>query len=149
MARKPIPKNVKFNEIMKWIGESLERINSEMRLRLGQWTPENAEKIRQNMKNRRVCIHQGRIFAPTLQEIEQNNFKLIEDVPISQWGLDLEHPDLKPHKKGLIETLKMLAGRNLYLEDDSNDPLKGDPFKIDWNMFESKRYTKYYKHDDY
>jgi hypothetical protein len=137
------PKNPKFEEIMKWIGNSIERIHNE------RMTPENAESVSKNIKNRQVCIHDGRIFTSTLQEIEQNNYRLIEDVPISQWGLDLDHPDLKPHKRKIIEILKMLAGTNLYLEDDSNDFLKGDPFKIDWNMFDTKRHTKYYKHNDY
>ena len=149
MIKKVRPKNQKFEDVMKWIGESSERIHNEMMV--GKWTPENPERIRENIRNRRVCIHEGRIFAPTLEEIKEHSYKVIEDVPISQWGLDLDHPDLKTHRKKIIENLKVLAGHNLFLKDQT-DPYgssNSDIFKIDWNMLDSIRFTKYYSHDDY
>jgi hypothetical protein len=149
MGKKPRPKNQKFEDVMNWIGESSERIHNEMMV--GKWTPENPERIRETIRNRRVCIHEGRIFVPTLEEIKDHSYKVIEDVPISQWGLDLDHPDLKTNRKKIIENLKVLAGHNLFLEDQT-DPYgssNSDIFKMDWNMFDSKRFTKYYSHDDY
>jgi hypothetical protein len=75
-----------------------------------------------------------------LDEIEKNKYQLIEDVPITQWGLDFDinDPDLKYRKK-IIDNLKTIAIFNIYKWKDGQIPL---------NIFESKQFTRLYKHDD-
>ena len=55
----------------------------------------------------------GRIFAPTLEEIEKNNYRLIENVPISEWNLDIDDSDIpKRQRKGMKEIAILLASYN-------------------------------------
>ena len=55
----------------------------------------------------------GRIFAPTLEEIEKNNYRLIENVPISEWNLVVDDPDIpKRQRKGMKDIAILLASYN-------------------------------------
>ena len=55
------------------------------------------------------------IFSPTLEEIEKHHYRLIEDIPKEEWGLN--DPSLGSHERKAIErTMKSLVELNGILE---------------------------------
>jgi hypothetical protein len=140
-AKMPEEKNLKFDEYLKWIKKTHDLLEHDLRL-VGHFQDMVSwKKQSEYLKDKRVCIDRGKVFVASLDEIEKNKFQLIEDVPISQWGLDIEHSDLDKHRKGIIETLKILSTFNLYVAK------KGD--FLDLDPFRQKIYNDLYKHDDY
>jgi hypothetical protein len=136
----PKKKDEKFEQYMKWIKETSDAIDSGLELTGIGDSMEDWQKRREHIKDRKLCIANGKVFVATLDEIEKNKYQLIEDVPITQWGLDFDinDPDLKYRKK-IIDNLKTIAIFNIYKWKDGQIPL---------NMFESKQFTRLYKHDD-
>ena len=124
---------------MKWVSASLEAIDSGLKMKGHGYDIESLQKLSQYLQDKRVCIDKGKVFVSTLDEIEKNNYHLIEDVPISEWGIDIEDPGLRKHKRGVIQNLKILSVFNLYGSD-------GDLFS---NWFDTKKMLKLYKHNDY
>jgi hypothetical protein len=107
----------KFEYFMKWYGFSLDTIFYDMTggntnlSSLEDWT-----QVRKEIRSRRVCIDNGRVFAPTLDEIAEHKYRLIEDVPISEWNLDIDDPDIpKSQSKGMRDLVKLLSLYNARL----------------------------------
>jgi hypothetical protein len=97
----------KFNLFINWFIESLDRIDRDMK---DISDIHDLNNISSEISNRRVCMDNGRIFAPTLEEIEKNNYRLIENVPISEWNLDIDDPDIpKRQRKGMRDIAMLLA----------------------------------------
>jgi hypothetical protein len=100
----------KFNVFINWFIESLDRIDRDMK---DISDIHDLNNISNEISNRRVCMDNGRIFAPTLEEIEKNNYRLIENVPISEWNLDIDDPDIpKRQRKGMKDIAILLASYN-------------------------------------
>jgi hypothetical protein len=100
----------KFNLFINWFIESLDRIDCDMK---DISDIHDLNNISNEISNRRVCIDNGRIFAPTLEQIEKNNYRLIENVPISEWNLDIDDPDIpKRQRKGMKDIAILLASYN-------------------------------------
>jgi hypothetical protein len=100
----------KFNLFISWFTESLDRIDRDMK---DISDIHDLNNISNEISNRRVCIDNGRIFAPTLEEIEKNNYRLIEHVPISEWNLDIDDPKIpKRQRKGMKDIAMLLASYN-------------------------------------
>ena len=100
----------KFNLFINWFIESLDRIDRDMK---DISDIHDLNNISNEISNRRVCMDNGRIFAPTLEEIEKNNYRLIENVPISEWNLDIDDPDIpKRQRKGMKDIAMLLASYN-------------------------------------
>ena len=56
---------------------------------------------------------EGTSFRSDLEEIKENNYRLIEDVPISEWNLDLDDPKIpKRQRKGIEDIAMLLASYN-------------------------------------
>ena len=102
----------KFNLFINWLIASLDRIDRDMK----DISDIHDFNISNEMSNRRVCIDNGRVFAPTLEEIEKNNYRLIEHVPISEWNLDIDDPKIpKRQRKGMKDIAMLLASYNTKL----------------------------------
>ncbi len=100
----------KFNVFINWFIESLDRIDRDMK---DISDIHDLNNISNEISNRRACMDNGRIFAPTLEEIEKNNYRLIENVPISEWNLDIDDPDIpKRQRKGMKDIAILLASYN-------------------------------------
>jgi hypothetical protein len=100
----------KFNLFINWFIESLDRIDRDMK---DISDIHDLNNISNEISNRRVCMDNGLIFAPTLEEIEKNNYRLIENVPISEWSLDIDDPDIpKRQRKGMKDIAILLASYN-------------------------------------
>jgi len=100
----------KFNLFINWFIESLDRIDGDMK---DISDIHDLNNISNEISNRRVCMDNGLIFAPTLEEIEKNNYRLIENVPISEWNLDIDDPDIpKRQRKGMKDIAILLASYN-------------------------------------
>ena len=100
----------KFNVFINCFIESLDRIDRDMK---DISDIHDLNNISNEISNRRACMDNGRIFAPTLEEIEKNNYRLIENVPISEWNLDIDDPDIpKRQRKGMKDIAILLASYN-------------------------------------
>jgi len=100
----------KFNLFINWFIESLDRIDRDMK---DISDIHDLNNISNEISNRRVCMDNDRIFAPTLEEIEKNNYRLIENVPISEWNLNIDDPDIpKRQRKGMKDIAILLASYN-------------------------------------
>ncbi|TLX82303.1 MAG: hypothetical protein E6L04_10190 [Thaumarchaeota archaeon] len=105
--------HAKFNLFINWFIESLDRIDRDMK---DISDIHDLNNISNEISNRRVCMDNGRIFAPTLEEIEKNNYRLIENVPISEWNLDIDDSDIpKRQRKGMKDIAILLASYNCKL----------------------------------
>jgi hypothetical protein len=100
----------KFDDFINWLIASLDRIDHDME---DISDIHDLNNISNEISNRRVCIDNGRVFAPTLEEIEKNNYRLIELVPISEWNLDIDDPNIpKRQRKGMNDIAMLLASYN-------------------------------------
>jgi hypothetical protein len=83
-------------------------------------TKKSVDKMRMGMKGQRICMRDdGMIFSPTLEEIEKHHYRLIEDIPKEEWGLD--DPLLDSHERKAIEkTMQSLVQLNGILESGDN-----------------------------
>jgi len=100
----------KFNLFINWLIASLDRIDRDMK---DISDIHDLNNISNEISNRCVSMDNGLIFAPTLEEIEKNNYRLIENVPISEWNLDIDDPDIpKRQRKGMKEIAILLASYN-------------------------------------
>ena len=83
-------------------------------------TKKDVDTMRMEMKGQRICMRDdGMIFSPTLEEIEKHRYRLIEDIPIEEWGL--VDPSLGLHERKAIErTMKSLVELNGILESGYN-----------------------------
>lgn len=100
----------KFDDFINWLIASLDRIDRDMK---DISDIHDVNNISTEISNRRVCIEKGRVFAPTLEEIKENNYRLIEDVPISEWNLDLYDPKIPiRQRKGMEDIAMLLASYN-------------------------------------
>ena len=119
---------------MKWYGFSLDTIFYDMTggntnlSSLEDWS-----QVREEIRSRRVCIDNGRVFAPTLDEIAKNKHRLIEDVPISEWNLDIDDLDIPTtQRKGMKNLVKLLSLYNarLFLPNSVNSKFRSaDDFR--------------------
>jgi hypothetical protein len=100
----------KFDDFINWLIASLDRIDHDME---DISDIHDLNNISNEISNRRVCIDNGRVFAPTREEIEKNNYRLIELVPISEWNLDIDDPNIpKRQRKGMKDIAMLLASYN-------------------------------------
>lgn len=83
-------------------------------------TKKDVDAMRMGMKGQRICMKDnGMIFSPTLEEIEKHHYRLIEDIPREEWGLN--DPSLDLHERKAIErTMKSLIELNGILESGDN-----------------------------
>ena len=83
-------------------------------------TKKYVDRMRMRMKGQRICMKEdGMIFSPTLEEIEKHHYRLIEDIPKEEWGMD--YPSLNSQERKAIErTMKCLVELNSILESGDN-----------------------------
>jgi hypothetical protein len=97
----------KFDDFINWLITSLDRIDRDMK---DISDIHDVNNLSTEISNRRVCIEKGRVFAPTLEEIKENTYRLIEDVPISEWNLDIDDPNIPKRQRKGMEDIAMLLG---------------------------------------